>query len=69
MSTHEEFQKKINKSLNHMEAKISYLHEGVKGLGEAFKDFESDITEFMAFSEENYSDHEERIKALEKKKD
>ncbi len=40
MSTHEEFQKKIKKSLNHMEAKISFLHEGVKGLSEAFKDFE-----------------------------
>lgn len=69
MSTHEEFQKKVNKSFSHIEAKISFLHEGVKGLSEAFKDFESDITDFMAFSAENYADHEKRIKALEKKTD
>ncbi|MGM0582642.1 MAG: hypothetical protein ACQETL_18340 [Bacteroidota bacterium] len=67
MSTHEEFQKKINKSLNQMDAKISFLNDGVKGLGEAFKEFETDITEFMAFSAENYADHEKRIKELEKK--
>ena len=67
MSTHEEFQKKINKSLNQMDANISFLNEGVKGLGEAFKEFEADITEFMAFSAENYADHEKRIKELEKK--
>ena len=30
-----------------MEAKISFLHEGVKGLGEAFKEFQEEITEFM----------------------
>jgi DNA helicase IV len=67
MTSHEEFQKKINKSLNQMDAKISYLHDGVKGLGDAFKEFESDISEFMAFSAESYADHEKRIKALKKK--
>ena len=41
-----------------MEAKISYLHDGVKGLGEAFKNFQNEITEFMIFTGENYSDHE-----------
>lgn len=67
MSTHEEFQKKINKSLTQMDAKISFLNEGVKGLGEAFKEFETDFTEFMAFSTESYADHEKRIKKLEQK--
>ncbi|MEQ8243031.1 hypothetical protein [Fulvivirga sp.] len=51
-----------------MEAKISYLHEGVKGLSEAFKSFEEDITEFMAFTAENYADHEKRISNLEKRR-
>lgn len=68
MKNHEEFQRKISKSLNQMEAKISYLHEGVKGLSEAFKSFEEDITEFMAFTAENYADHEKRISNLEKRR-
>ena len=50
-----------------MEAKISYLHDGVKGLADAFKSFEHDITEFMAFTAENYADHEKRISDIEKK--
>lgn len=33
-----------------MEAKISYLHDGVKGLGESFNEFQEDITEYMAFT-------------------
>ena len=49
-----------------MEAKISFLHDGVKGLSEAFKDFQHGITDFMSFTAEHYSDHEQRITALEK---
>ena len=68
MKNHQEFQRKINKSLVAMEAKISYLHNGVKGLGEAFRDFQSEIAEFMVFTAENYGDHEKRIRALERKR-
>ena len=50
-----------------MEAKIEYLHDGVKGLGSAFKDFQLEITDFMSFTAEHYSDHEKRISELEKK--
>ncbi|MEQ8337343.1 MAG: hypothetical protein RIA62_08360 [Cyclobacteriaceae bacterium] len=50
-----------------MEAKIAYLNDGVKGLGDGFKDFKEDITNFMAFTAETYSDHETRIKNLESK--
>ena len=50
-----------------MEAKISYLHEGVKGLQDSFRDFHEDITDFMAFTAEKYADHEKRLTALEKK--
>ncbi len=67
MSKHEKHQSKVTKSLNQMKAEISFLNECVKGLGEAFKEFEAEITEFMAFPAENYVDHEKRIKALEKK--
>lgn len=67
MKSHEEFQRKINSSLAHMNAKISVLHDGVKGLSESFKEFEEDITEFMAFTAENYANHEKRISDIEKK--
>ncbi|WP_416866013.1 MAG: hypothetical protein ACMVP2_27625 [Imperialibacter sp.] len=67
MSRHEDFERKINRSLNTMEAKISYLHEGMRGLQDSFKEFHEDITEYMAFSAEKYADHEKRLSALEKK--
>ena len=67
MKNHGEFEGKIKRSLNAMDAKISFLHEGVKGLGQAFKEFQEDITEFMAFTAENYTDHEKCLTALEKR--
>jgi hypothetical protein len=67
MKNHQEFEKKIKTSLNVMEAKISFLNEGVKGLAEAFKDFEGEMSDFMAFTAKNYADHEKRITELEKK--
>ncbi|WP_339792263.1 hypothetical protein [uncultured Imperialibacter sp.] len=67
MSRHEDFERKINRSLNTMETKISYLHEGMRGLQDSFKEFHEDITEYMAFSAEKYADHEKRLSALEKK--
>lgn len=50
-----------------MEAKISYLHQGVNGLSEALRDFQTEISDFMMFTAENYADHEKRISNLEKK--
>ena len=38
MSRHEDFERKINRSLNTMETKISYLHEGMRGLQDSFGD-------------------------------
>lgn len=43
---HQDFQRKINESLNQMEAKISYLQEGVKGLSDSFVEFREDITDY-----------------------
>ena len=67
MSQYEDFEKKIKKSLNTIVAKINFLHEGVTGLREVFKDFNEKITDFMAFTASNYADHEKRISAIEKK--
>lgn len=63
----EDFEKKVLGSLNQMEAKISYLHEAVSGLNESFHEFKEDITDYMAYSAERFTDHEKRIAALEKK--
>ena len=63
----EEFGQKIKRSLNNMEAKTGFLHEGVKGLNDAFKDFREDIGDFMSYTAESYSDHEKRISDSEKK--
>jgi|GEM_PF-2256928 len=67
MRTYKHFQQKISRSLNTMEAKISYLHDGVKGLSEALKEFQTEFTDFMVFTADNYTDHEKRIRELEKK--
>lgn len=48
----EEFRKKIERSLNQMEAKISFLHDGVKGLKESHKEFQGEMTDFMSFMAE-----------------
>jgi hypothetical protein len=47
--------------------KLNFLLDGITGLKEAFKDFNEEITDFMAFTPENYADHEKRITAIEKK--
>lgn len=50
-----------------MEAKISFLHDGVKGLHESFREFQEDITEYMSFTAEQYADREKRISNIESK--
>jgi hypothetical protein len=63
-----EFRHKIEKRLNEMDAKISFLHDGVKGLSESHKGFMGEMGDFMSFVAEGLSDHEQRIKLLEKNK-
>ena len=67
MKNHEQFERSIKRSLNSMDAKITYLHDGMKGLADAFKEFQDEMTDYLSFSAENYADHEKRITALEKK--
>lgn len=62
-----EFRTKIERSLNQMDAKISFLHDGVKGLRESHRGFQEEMTDFMSFIAEGLSDHEQRISSIEKK--
>jgi hypothetical protein len=62
-----EFKTRIDRKLNVMDAKISYMHEGLKGLHEALGDFKEEFDLFIDFASENYSDHEKRIASLERK--
>ena len=57
---------KIERSLNQMDAKISFLHDGVKGLAASHKGFQEKMTDFMSFMAEGLSDHEKRISNLER---
>ncbi|MEQ8358209.1 MAG: hypothetical protein RH860_01895 [Cytophagales bacterium] len=67
MKRREEFEKKVSRSLNSMDAKISFLNEGIKGLSDSFKIFREDMGDYMAFTSDQFSDHEKRIKEIEKK--
>jgi hypothetical protein len=62
-----DFKSKIEKRLNEVDAKISFLHDGVKGLSESHKGFMDEMNDFMSFIAEGLSDHENRIKTIEKK--
>ncbi|MEM9327315.1 MAG: hypothetical protein AAGA85_16735 [Bacteroidota bacterium] len=62
-----EFRGKIEKSLNDMEAKLSFMNDGIKGLAHSHKNFQEEMSDFMSFMAESLSDHEQRIIALEKK--
>ncbi len=67
MKGFDQFNSKFTRSLNNMEHQISLVSAGVKGLSEGFHEFKEDLTDFMAFTAETYSDHEKRISELEKK--
>jgi len=53
MKSQADFEKGVKRSLVHMEAKLSYLCEGVKGLNEAFSDFHDQITDYMNSHQNN----------------
>jgi len=66
MKDHKDFEKRVNKSLQHMEAKISFLRDGVKGLSEAFHEFQEEIGDYMAYASEKHEDYDRRISRIEK---
>ena len=53
-----DFKNKIERSLNEMDAKISFLNDGMKGLAELHRTFQVEMTDFMSFMAEGLSDHE-----------
>ena len=65
----EEYKKRVDKKLNEIDAKISYLNEGVQGLSVAFKEFREEMTDYMSFAADSFSDHENRLREIEKKLD
>lgn len=62
----EEFKANVRRSLNLVNAKISFLKEGVEGLGDAFKDLDQDLTEYMDYTTNELTNHRKRLDAIEK---
>lgn len=50
-----------------MDAKISFLNDGVQGLSSSYKGFREEMTDFMSFMAEGLTDHETRISSIEKR--
>ena len=62
----EEFEKRVNRALANMDAKISYLHDATGQVKSTFGEFKEEISDFMQYIAEQVSDHEQRITRLEK---
>lgn len=56
-----DFKTRIDRKINVMEAKISYMHDGLKGFHEALADFKVEFDQFIDFTSDSYSDHEMSI--------
>lgn len=67
MDKYQEFKTRIDRKLNVMDAKLSYMKDGLEGFQEALEDFKNEFHLFIDFTTENMSDHEKRITALERK--
>ncbi len=67
MDKFEDFKKRMDRKLNLMGAKMSYMNEGLKGMSKAFKEFKNEFDDFIDFSASTYNNHEKRISELEKK--
>ena len=58
--------RKLRKSINVANAKISYLSDGFKDLKESFNSITHDLDLFIEVYETNQSDVEKRLSKLEK---
>ena len=63
---YQEFKHRIDKKLVAMNAPISYMRKGMDGLHVALEEFKDEFDMFIDFSSENHTDHERRIRAMEK---
>jgi hypothetical protein len=66
MKRFDEFEKRVNRALANMDAKISYLHDATGQVKNTFGEFKDEIGDFMQYMAEQVSDHENRIDRLEK---
>jgi len=62
----EEFKSKIVLRMANLDAKLSYMREGLDGFQKEFNDFQSDMGDFMAYAAEEIADHGKRIEKIEK---
>lgn len=67
MNKFEEFKSRIDRKLNVVDAKLSYMNNGLKGLTKAFREFRTEMDDFIDFTADSYADHERMITILEKK--
>ena len=62
----EEFRLKIERRMNMMDAKLSFMREGLEGFQSEFKDFQQEMGDFMQFAAGEFLDHGERLSKIEK---
>jgi len=72
----EEFRQKavrrpIEKRMTVMDAKLSFINKGFNEFQPRprwteFKDFQQEMTDFMGFAAEQFLDHDQRLKKIEK---
>lgn len=66
MERFEELEKRINKALNNMEAKISFLHDSTGQLKVSFGELQEETGEFMKYIAEHVTNHAQRISKIKK---
>ncbi|MCF6352482.1 MAG: hypothetical protein L3J06_05695 [Cyclobacteriaceae bacterium] len=67
MAKFEDFKKRMDRKLNVMDAKMSYMNEGLKGVSKAFKEFKVEFDDFIDFTADSYNNHEKIILELERR--
>lgn len=61
-----EFKQRVERAVAHLDAKVSLLHQTTGELKEGTNDLKEEMGDFMQFMAEYVTDHEARLKRLEK---
>ncbi|MGB3849438.1 MAG: hypothetical protein WA958_05680 [Tunicatimonas sp.] len=61
-----EFRLKIERRMNTMDAKLSFMREGLEGFQSEFEYFQQEISDFMQFAAGEFIDHGQRSNKIEK---
>ena len=62
----EEFKSKLERRMANLDAKLSYMREGLDGFQKEFKDFQTAMGDFVAYAVEEIADHGKRLDKIEK---